>query len=455
MNFKRVLALTLALFLLLGCFSGCNETTSSSNTQTVSSVDSGEKELSGERQVIKWMVWGSSEGWEERVRLLYELYPEYEQKYDIQVEVGGQGDAEVAQKLRLALSANTDIPDIVQFNYSGMLSFASVGALADISDFMEPHMDELVEGAQKLVTYEDSVIGFPVALKSKLWFYRKDMFDEAGIDPNEIKTEDDFIEAGKKLNEKFPGSYIWNIGPTIAGYDLGMVLSGNGGRFSDDEGNYIVASDPGVRQAFEFFKRLVDENVVLDVSDFTPDWERAFADGSLASTLNASWFAGDSYLPVYAPDQAGKWAVAQWPEVAGSVGGSDAGGSLSCIPAKAANKEAAMDILYKITFDLDLRKAIFDVQPEQLPLTEEALLDPYFTQANKYFGESLIAEREVSLDADHFKLFNYSPASSLEFTLMNQYLDIYLKGEMSLDEVLKNAENDMKTQIGNPLEYGS
>lgn len=437
MSLKKVSVCFMAAILALSCF-----------------VSYGVAEVQGERQVIKWMVWGASEGWEARVKLLYELYPEYKEKYDIQVEVGGKGDTEVAHKLRLALSANTNIPDIVQFNYSGMLGFAAVGALEDITDFMAPYMDELIGGAQKLVTYGNAVVGFPVALKSKLWYYRADMFSESGIDPAEIKTEDDFIAAGKKLTEAFPGSYIWNIGPSIAGYDLGMVLSGNGGRFSDEDGNYIVASDPGVRQAFIFFKRLVDEGLVLDVSDFTPDWERAFGDGSLASTLNASWFAGNSYLPVYAPDQTGKWAVAQWPEVAGSIGGSEAGGALSCIPAQSSNKEAAMDILHKITFDLEMRKKIFDIQPEQLPLTAAALNDPYFTQPNEYFGESLITEREISLDGDHFKLFGYSPASSLEFTLMNQYLDIYLQGSQGLDDVLANAENDLKTQIGNPLEYG-
>ena len=35
-------------------------------------------------------------------------------------------------------------------------------------------------------------------------FYRADLFKEAGIDPNSIETYDDYIAAGKKLQEKFP-----------------------------------------------------------------------------------------------------------------------------------------------------------------------------------------------------------------------------------------------------------
>lgn len=81
------------------------------------------------------------------------------------------------------------------------------------------------------------------------------MFDEAGIDPDKIKTTDDFIEAGKKLQAKFPNSYIWNIGSTIDHYNLGMVLSGNGARLINENNEYIVSQDPGVRKAFEDFKK--------------------------------------------------------------------------------------------------------------------------------------------------------------------------------------------------------
>lgn len=442
-----LIVLIMTLSVLAGCALPVQDITPTAGPSVPTSVPPVVKET------VKWMVWGSSAGWEAKINLLNETYPEYAEKYDIQVEVGGKGDVEVSQKLRLALSANTDVPDIVQFNYGGMLGFASMGVLEDLTGFMAPYKNELLAGALKLVTFQDKVIGFPVALKSKLWYYRKDLFDQAGIDPAQVKTEDDFINAGKKLKEKFPDSRIWNIGPNIAGYDLGMVLSGNGGKFFDEKGNYIVSEDPGVRKAFSFFKRLVDEDIVLNISDFTPDWERAFADSSLASTLNASWFAGNSYLPVYAPDQAGKWAVTQWPEVAGSTGGSDSGGALSCIPGKSAHKNAAMDILQRITFDPALRQKIFEVQPEQLPLTTAGMQEPIYNKTNPYFGDSLAAQRLISLDGDHFKLFNYSPASSLEFTLMNQYLNIYLSGNQSLDEILASAEKDLKSQIGNPLEY--
>ncbi len=408
-----------------------------------------------ERTVIKWMVWGSPEQLEQRINILYELYPEYKDKYDIQAIVGGKDDNEVLQKLRLALSANTDVPDIVHFNYGMMPGFADMGVLADITDFMEPYKTALVPGGLKMVTYKDRVVGFPVNFKTKLWFYRQDMFEAAGIVVEDIKTEDDFVNAGKKLQEVYPNAFIWNIGPQIASYNLAMVLSGNGGRFADEAGNYIVSTDPGVRKAFEFFKRIKEEGIVLNASDFTPDWEQAFANDVLASTLISSWFAGDSYLPKYAPHQIGKWAVTQWPAVADSFGGSESGGSLSCIMEKSQNKEAALDILSKITFDNEIRMRIYNIQPVHLPLSTEGFSNPAITIPHPYFGESLITAREESLSSDMFALYPYNPASGFEFKLMNQYLDIYLNGNESLDIVLENAEKDLREQIGNPLDYAN
>ncbi len=37
------------------------------------------------------------------------------------------------------------------------------------------------------------------------WFYRRDFYKNAGIDPASIKTWDDFIAAGKKISAANPG----------------------------------------------------------------------------------------------------------------------------------------------------------------------------------------------------------------------------------------------------------
>ena len=57
-----------------------------------------------------------------------------------------------------------------------------------------------------------------------------------------------------------------------------MALSGNGARFTDDNGNYIISQDEGTKKVLEDYKKIVESGVSMDVSDFTTDWEAALAD---------------------------------------------------------------------------------------------------------------------------------------------------------------------------------
>ena len=41
-------------------------------------------------------------------------------------------------------------------------------------------------------------------------FYRRDFYEKAGVDPASIKTWDDFIAAGKKIQEANPGVTMTN-----------------------------------------------------------------------------------------------------------------------------------------------------------------------------------------------------------------------------------------------------
>ena len=53
---------------------------------------------------------------------------------------------------------------------------------------------------------------------------------------------------------------------------------------------------------------------------------------------------------------------------------------------------------------------------------------------------------------NYLKVYPYTPASSQEITIVKQYLDEYLSGNMTVDEALKAAEDDLKNQIGNPYQ---
>jgi len=337
----------------------------------------------------------------------------------------------------------------VQLNYTQVPEFASAGALRDVSRQINQYASALLDGAVNISKYEGRAVVFPFELKPRVWYYRADIFAQAGVDVATIVTVDDLIEAGKRLQAVAPGTYIWNFGANIADYLFYLALSGNGATFSDANGNYTIASDPGVRAVLEDYKKLVDSGVVMNVSDWSTDWENALNSGTIVSQLSAGWLAQGIFLPTFAgPEQAGLWAATTWPRLGGSRGGSDAGGSVFAIPTFARNQEAAADFLAHLTLSEAGTKIIFD-EISAVPINKNALNNPDVRRPNPYFGASLLEAQIAGLN--ELMVFNYSPKAGAEADIVNEYFIRAIYGQMSIDDALQAAQRDLVTMLGNAL----
>lgn len=236
------------------------------------------------------MCWGSVDGaaqdFNDRIA---RTNPDFADKYDVEFVLGGKDDAEVAEKIRYALSANEYLCDIVYLNYTQVPEFARAGALHDVSKEIEPYLENMTDGAKALAQYDGKYIAVPNQVKSKIWFYRADIFEECGIDVAAIKNTDDVIAAGKKIQENYPDTNIANLGHAPSSYNYYLTLSGNNASFFDADGNYNISTDAGTIAMLEDYKKMIDAGVVMDVSDWTTDWENALASGQLVSQFSANW----------------------------------------------------------------------------------------------------------------------------------------------------------------------
>lgn len=407
-----------------------------------------------EKITITWMKWGSPSGVESRRDLLFSTFPELGDKYILEPNIGGKKPSDIAQKLRLSMSANADIGDIVSITYPMLKEFATTGVLDDLTPLYDKVRGDVIPAAIDAVSVNGRQYAFPNQLKPKLWFYRKDMFDAAGIDPAKVITTDDFIAAGLKLQQKYPDSYIWNLGPNFgsaAHYNLGMLLSGTPAKFWDEDAEaYVVDTDPYIRRVFEDMRKIYRSGVLAPINDWTPDWEQGFANDTIASSLIAIWFRDHGYIPKWAPEQKGKWAVAEWPEIAGSVGGSNEGAGLTVIPVTAKHPEAAKEIMSLLYLTTEGSLAHYQAVPTSHPNLKSALESPIVQEPDSFFGASLISAINSALD--QFKLPETTPATDKENQIMNLAFQRYVLGNESLDTVLREAKKELDTQIGNPYE---
>lgn len=415
---------------------------------------------------IKWMSWGGATNIAKLANSVATQLPAIGSSYAVETVDGGTGDQDVAAAIRLALASGQNLPEIVQLNRTQVAEFAASGELLPLDEVFGTVGDDLYSGAQELAKVGDQFVAYPFELKSKLFYYRGDLFETAGVDPSALGTVDAFIAAGRAIQEK-ANSNILNLGPQPAGYYLGEIVSAypDSRYFADENGTFTVTSNPAFKDAFGFLKALVDSGVTNKIDDWSTDWQPAIADNKVASFLNANWLK--FFLPTFAPEQTGKWKVALWPQLsplADQRYGSEAGGSVFVVLKRSANAHAAADYLRKVFFEREGALAAYralGVTPliksaredflaiAEKPVKPEGMSDADFAaQPGNYFGPTF-AKTELE-SYDYVKVLNYDPAASKGLDIITQWLQKAMTGT-SVGEALSSAQADMESQIGNPF----
>ena len=404
----------------------------------------------GEKIKIVYMDWDSSiDQRETEWKLFFERFPEYADKVEVEIVTGGSGEINVLETVRkLYASGQTEeMPDIFTCNWAQVPEYYAMDITEDLTGLYSEIGDQILPGVVEMMQYNGRFMGFPVEMKTKMWVYRKDMFAAAGINPADIKNEAELIEAGKKIKEMYPDTFIENYTSVPQAYDLYMRLTANGGRLSDDQGNYIVSKDPGVRAAFESLKNMMDSGVVsTTIQDFSSDWYAALNDGTLCSQLLAGWFAAN-HVTKNCPDMKGLWGCALWPEE--MAAGSENGAKLQMVYNQSPNKDLCIELLTKFCYSTEFADTLFHSERATVPYLKACAEDPAYNVAGAYYDKDRMETEFASMKI--LKVYPYTINGTAEQKIITQYLGEYLSGTMDLDTALKAAEDEMILQIGNSL----
>ncbi|MFD1675735.1 ABC transporter substrate-binding protein [Alicyclobacillus fodiniaquatilis] len=421
-----------------GTSSSGNSSKQSSNVTSSKTVTSN----SGAKTTLTVLTWGNDATTNYLSQTLKTLNPKLAKQYTFKPILAANDDT--VSKYKLELSSGQTVPDIIQINATDLPAMWNTKTITNLTSTIKPYESDMFTATKLLVSFKGQDWGFPYQIKTKLWYYRTDMFKNAGINVNNVHTLGQFIQAGKKLQKKYPNSYIWNLGDPVASYDLGMILTGNGGEFTNSTGKFVINTNPGVKNAFVALKQLYDSGVVADTPDFTAAWTKDLAKGTIASTLSASWL--EDMLPSYAPKLAGNWGVAQWPVIAGSVGGSEAGGSVFVIPQNAPDKAAAIKVLSQMLLTKTGNIAFYKAMGQSTFV--KSAQSAVEKTPNAYYGANFAKQYNMSLKS--FKEMQYDPRYTNELTIVNQYLQLYLSGKDTLQQALNGAQTTASAQIQNP-----
>lgn len=292
------------------------------------------------------------------------------------------------------LTAGQGAPDIVQVQQRDFPNFMEVfdGQFIDVADRLGDRKSEFAEVAMNLVQKDDAIYAMPWDIGPVGMYYRKDMFEEAGIDPEDITTWDKYIQAGQKLQNELEG--VKMSSHSLTNDDIAetyrMLMNQLGGQYYDENGNLQFVTEENI-QAMDMFKKMVDADLYLQA----PTWDdriRAFSNDQIATILFPVWYAGT--IKTQASDQEGKWGIMPMPAFTeGGPNQSHSGGSALAISSQTENEALAWEFLeYTLMTnegqDIQMDYGLFPSwQPyyETEKFSEE---DEYFDIAlSEFFGE--------------------------------------------------------------------
>ncbi|MEA5116083.1 MAG: extracellular solute-binding protein, partial [Propionicimonas sp.] len=245
---------------------------------------------------------------------------------NVQVEVNTSVSAgEIVAKLSAAKEAG-NMPDVSNTTYEMLPNLVVNDIAADLTDAFASYRDKVAPAAWDLTTFGGQNYAVPQGTSPMFLFYRTDLFMSLGIEPP--TTWDEYAAAAKKIHAADKSHYLATFPANDA--QLFAALSQQAGAqwWSQTDGTWSVGiNDAASKKVAEFWDRLVDDGDLATFKTWTPEWQAALADGTLASWISAVW--APPLILQNAPDTAGKWGAVQLPQwsatdtpVSGVLGGS-------------------------------------------------------------------------------------------------------------------------------------
>jgi multiple sugar transport system substrate-binding protein len=201
------------------------------------------------------------------------------------------------QKLLPAYAAGTG-PDIVAMDTQQLPGYASKGVFAPLDDFYSTKklpVDQMITSAPKASLWNGKQYGVPMSFGTANFYWNKDMFAKAGLDPESPpKTWDEWAADAQKLTigGANPTQYGVVFPETQAVPVWAILLWGNGGGVVSPDGKQAILGNPDSVQAVDFWSKLVLDKHISPIGLTGVDADKLMQSGKAAMMVNGPW-AGD------------------------------------------------------------------------------------------------------------------------------------------------------------------
>lgn len=268
---------------VLGSLAGCGK----AEDKQSSSTTEGKK---GEKVVIEfWHYWDGNNG-----KAAEELVQKFNsENKDIEVKPIFIPGSELMTKFQAAISSSTT-PAVAAADISGMAKLKATGKLLELDNLLKDNNVNVDNFYPSLLEYgklDGKLYSLPVSTNNLALFYNKEIFTQAGLDPNAPpKTWEELESFSDTITKKIPGTYgfefytqvgdsgeglTWQMQPYLWQAGADFIKDGKAA-FNNAEGE----------KALNFLTGLINKKLAPVGS-----WDD-FAKGKCAMVVDGSWMVG-------------------------------------------------------------------------------------------------------------------------------------------------------------------
>jgi multiple sugar transport system substrate-binding protein len=374
-------------------------------------------------------------GMQKTVDLWNQTHPDIQVKY---TEVVGGNDG-TYQAYANQIKAGTT-GDLGMLEFDSLPSFRLQNGLADIGACKPVHdgISQYPQWTQSQISFgeQGAVYGVPQDVGPLALYYRKDLFDAAGL--KAPTTWDEYAQDAAAIQGR--GALIGNFMPDQPAWFTALAWQ-NGARWFNvgADGTWKVdLTDPKTTQVADFWQKLIDAkqvNTIPGIGDV--EW-KALDSGQEWTLIGAPWTA--KLIETNVPSTAGKWAVAPLPQwTAGGTAGGSWGGSATVVWAGSKHPyEAAQFAMW--AFGDPAALALNNQNGGQFPAHNGQTSLPALSQPYPYFGNQVIWTDFAKANDQVDPSFTWGPTMTDTFDTLSNGFGQAVNGQQKLADVLKDAQ---------------
>lgn len=392
---------------------------------------------------------------------LESLLPEFYELTGINVSIEQYPEEQLYQNVQLDTSSHTGNIDCFTMDMMRIAEFARADYIAKVQEYLDnPTLtnvdwydkEDILAGPMSAAKYQGELYGIPSTGETSIMFYRKDIFEEKGVEVP--KTFDELWDVCEAIDDPAGTRAIGLRGLRGSGmniYTWTQFFRGFGGAFFKDFPNDMTPTinSPEAVKAVEYYAGILQNFGPSDVAGYTNmDIQNAQMSGAIAITMDANVF-GAIVEDTRTSATAGKWGYAMVPSGEGGTWPSIYS-HIMCINNYSKSKEATwLFIEWATSPEITLKRGL----ETGVPARKSTWESEEFVNKMKYIGDGTYID--VCVQALEAADASYRPVFE-NWNEMGDYIGIALQDVISsgstdgaqkaLDNAQSQIENMLKTK---------